>query len=491
MTQKINIRRWFYGFATVHVFLWTIFPAVFRYTLPLDAMEGTTWGRCLSLGYDKDPFLNAWLTELAIRLGGTNGWMVYFFSQISVAVCFWAVWQLGKKFLSPVHALVSVFLLEFIASYNIDAIDFDDNVLELGLWALMILFFYLALEKQKIRDWVLLGIASGLAIMAKYYVTVLLIPMGIFLMVKEKPRKSFTKSGLYIGASVCALIIAPHFIWQFFHDFITVKYAFLRVSTRLSWVEHFKYSYNFVIPLLEACLLPLLVFGVLYIGKKQDGNIIVERKIISSYDWQFLLLMGFGPLVVTLLLSLFGNNALHAGWGLPLLSLFGIILTAFFQPIITKKIFYRFAFVLSILLSIALIAYALSIVRYGDTSTANYPGKEIAKEITQQWHSKNNTPLKYIVGPRWEVGVISLYSKDRPSVYIEADPQASFWIDEDKLKQYGALFVWNVDDPEGLPTKFYKKFPKLKKFNIKQFYWLRDKKIPMIRLAVAELPPAL
>src|SRR5436190_14399076 len=107
--QSIKLRpeRWFYAFLFLHLILWTLAPVWVRFTLPMDAMEGTTWGHQLEWGYDKNPFLNGWLTQFAVYLGGHSGWMIYLFSQLSIAACFWAVFRLGCQFLPPIYALIS------------------------------------------------------------------------------------------------------------------------------------------------------------------------------------------------------------------------------------------------------------------------------------------------------------------------------------------------------------------------------------------------
>src|SRR5579871_4064921 len=110
--QHFRAERWLYLFIIVHLLLWTVVPALIRYNLPLDSIEGSLWGHQLEWGYDKNPFLNGWLTSFAIYLGGPSGWMVYLFSQLSVALCLLVVWQIAKQILSPIYALIAVMLLE-------------------------------------------------------------------------------------------------------------------------------------------------------------------------------------------------------------------------------------------------------------------------------------------------------------------------------------------------------------------------------------------
>src|SRR3990167_10907504 len=187
--KQLDAGRWFYFFLMTHLVCWTVFPILARNNLPLDAIEGTIWGQQLQWGYDKDPFLNGWLSALAVYLSGQSGWMLYLFCQLFVAASLWAVWQLASRMLSPVYALISVLLLEGIQYYNFHALDFNDNTLELGLWGLTIYFFYQATTAQR-RSlfWLLTGLFAGFAMMAKYYTLALLAGMGLFLLMSPTNR---------------------------------------------------------------------------------------------------------------------------------------------------------------------------------------------------------------------------------------------------------------------------------------------------------------
>ena len=210
---------WLIAFIFLHVTLWTLAPALTRFTLPMDSMEGALWGRQLEWGYDKNPFMNGWLTALALKIDGHTGWVIYLFSQLSVAICFWAIWQLGKKIVPPLYALIAVLLLEGMQYYNFHAIDFNDNTLELAIWALTALFFYQALVANKIRDWLLTGFFAGLGMMTKYYIAVLLLPMVLLLITTPEGQRQFKKPGLYSEHSrrdciACYLVISHDFtLW--------------------------------------------------------------------------------------------------------------------------------------------------------------------------------------------------------------------------------------------------------------------------------------
>src|SRR5436309_235299 len=103
-----NLRPWVYSFILLHIIVWTLTPALVRLCLPMDALEGTTWGQQLEWGYDKNPFMNAWLTALAVKISQPADWAIYLFSQISVGLCFWSIWSLGKKIISPFYVFIAI-----------------------------------------------------------------------------------------------------------------------------------------------------------------------------------------------------------------------------------------------------------------------------------------------------------------------------------------------------------------------------------------------
>src|SRR5580704_2897651 len=112
LVDKYNTNRLLSIFLCLHLLGWTLIPAILRYNLPLDAIEGTIWGHQLQWGYDKNPFLNGWLTALAMYLSPLSGWVVYLFSQLSVTLCSLAVAKLGKQMFTATQALIAVFILE-------------------------------------------------------------------------------------------------------------------------------------------------------------------------------------------------------------------------------------------------------------------------------------------------------------------------------------------------------------------------------------------
>ena len=488
MQSSYRTENWFWLFFLVHLIGWTLMPILIRLNLPLDSIEGTIWGHQLEWGYDKNPYLNGWLTALAGHLGGSSGWMVYLFSQLSVVICFWAVWKLGKLFLPSVYALIAVLILEGVQYYNFHAIDFNDNTLELSLWALSIYYFYQALTQKKTRDWLLVGLFTGLGLMAKYYTGVLITCMALFLLTEKEGRQQLRTIKPYLGLLIFLLLTLPHVFWLPAHDYITIKYVFERANSAPSWTNHFFFPAQFAWQQGQAFLPALALFAILLFGKKPMLH--HDRFNLKTFDKRFLFYMGMGPFLLTIFLSLLLGIKLRAGWGMPLLSLWGIILIYFLQPQLTLQKFNRFIISIFILFGLFFSLYAFSLTNSPDPSSANFPGKEIAKSITQKWHTTYQTELRYVAGSRWLGGNIGFYSSDHPSVFIEWDQRRAPWINLGEMKKKGGVFIWDITSNETLPEPVKKQFPQLQPAVILEFPWQRNKHhLPSIKIGVAFLPP--
>lgn len=488
-----SLSRWFLLFLVMHVLCWTLAPTLIRYNLPLDSIEGTLWGHQWEWGYDKNPFLNAWLTSIAITIGGASGWMVYLFSQLSVAICFFCVWRLAKCILPTTSALIAVMLLEGVQYYHFHAIDFNDNTLELGLWSLTIYFFYQATRKQNNNtfEWILTGFFAGLGMMAKYYTAALMAAMLLFMLSRKENRTQLLSRSPYFGLCFFLLVSAPHIIWLFHHQFITVQYVVERGSAVHHWSNHIFFPLQFIWQQLEAFLPAIALALPLLIGKKRNDTHVYACYEIGSFNHAFLFFMGLGPMLLTAGLSLLFGIKLRAGWGMPLLSLWSIILLSWLQPDITTQKLKAFMTVIFVLLVMLIFGYAYSLVYSTTETTANYPGKEIAKHITTLWEQKYHRPLKYVAGSRWLGGNIGLYSTHHPAVMIEWDNKRSPWINNDDMEKEGAIFIWEASGHEILPDNVKARYPHLLPQQELSFNLHRNQqhKIPPVRIGIAFLPP--
>lgn len=491
MEQTKNNNRIFWCFVFVHCLLWIIMPVIMRYALPHDTIEGVVWGNHLEWGYDKNPWMNAWLTRLGTMFGGTTGMGIYAMSSLFVALSFWSVWELAKKVVSPINALIAVLLLEGCVNYTLVPQGFNDNVIELGLWPLMFLFFYQSLTTQKNKYWILVGIAAGLGMMTKYYSAVPIFTMFLFLCLNNTARKSFQHAGIYLSILSALVIIAPHVMWLFQHDFLTIKYALNRADNSQFNVL------KFIISQLNDFILPVIILFVLLKFK-------LKFNFSKEFKYQFIYWMSLGPFLLTILFSLFFKWHLYNEWGVPLITLWGLLLVAILQPSINEIAFEKFIVFIYVLMFGWAIGYAAGLSL--DTKhkhSDNYPAQEIADYVTDSFEQRYHQPLRFVAGSRYVGGYVSFYSKDHPNVFVEWNTAFSPWIDLSQLKKYGAVFVQDnyygttvfgdhpeTDNGKKFPDTVVKRYPDLIIIPVKYFGWKRgNQHLEKIPVLIGFLPP--
>lgn len=485
-------RIWFALFCLMHLIFWLLAPTLLYHNPPTDSLEGIAWGNLWLWGYEKHPFLAPWLTAWATNMTGVVGWPIYLLSQLSVLICFWATWRLANKILSPWLALISVVLLEGINYYNLQATIFDPNILMLPLWALTILSFYNAVSLQKTRDWILTGIFAGLAMDSKYESVLLFIILFSVLLMSPEGRRSFNHSGFYLGIIIAFLVFLPNLYWLYQHHFDAVNYAIGELSTNKlahlpKIVRPFYQSGIFLVEQIGNIIPALILYLPFYSATKDTSK-------ITQFNLRFLLLLGLGPLALTILLCLTTDTHLVSRWSYPFFSVLGLLWLAWQKPVVTKyrlKIFAILVVAFNILLLLAMTFYFILLPIFTGKSkhSDSFPGENIALALTQQWHAYYHQPLPYIAGTHHVVVNIAAFSPDKPIAYFNWDPTQSPWINENNLRVKGAIFVfWLGDLNQLIPIE--QRYPNLQHITIEDFNRATLAKVPPIKIWVAFLPPA-
>lgn len=432
----------FWGFLAAHVTAWTVLPALANPNLPLDVIEGLAWGREWQLGYTKHPPLSAWLMEsFAVlgKIGGGGDWPLYLLSQAAVGVAFWAMWRLARDFLDPMPALLSVLLLEGIYYFSFTSPEFNANVVLLPLWALAILALRRALTGGSWWAWAGWGLAAGLGMLGKYYTAVLIAAMAAMVLATPEYRRQLSRPGPYVGLTVLALLVLPHGVWLVANDFPTFAYAVQRAgSGSAAWSGHILYPLRFLVgqaPIVVPALLMMVALG----RPRLTGA-------LSREETRFLLFVGFGPLVATMLLSAAVGFKVRSMWGTPLLLTAGLMLIGWFGPAVTPRGLRRFTWAWLGIFALGLAAYTgTAVLRpvFSDTGKrTHFPGRPLAAALTAAWRERFDTPLPVVIGDAWAAGNVAYYSPDRPSVYIDADPSQAPWLSDRAVATSGAILVW-------------------------------------------------
>lgn len=456
----------FGAFLALHAVVWTALPTILYPNLPLDLIEALTYGREWQLGYDKLPPLPWWLVEIAYRAVGIDA-AYYALAQIAVIGAFAAVYYTARPLVGAVGALVAVLILDGLHYFHFTAAKFNHDVIQLPLWALAGYSFHAALKRGRLRHWVLLGCAVGLALWAKYFVVVLAAPLLLFLVLDRDARRSLSTPGPWLAMALALAIMMPHLIWLVRNDFLPFAYAEARASPSRGLIDHVVHPVVFAVSQLAFMLPALLIAALVVLPKgrnsaqgdpasaQADGPAVDPAASADAFDRRIVALLAFGPAATTFALSAVSGRGTVAMWGYPLWLFLGLWVVLNAHTVIGPVRLARIGMTWAAVFAVFAIAFAASYSalpaidhRY---RAVFFPGHRLAHELSVRYRAATGRPLVYVIGSMWEGGNVAHYASEQPRVLIDGKSRRAPWIDLGDLRNKGAVVVWTSGDPNVIP----------------------------------------
>lgn len=436
--------------------VWFLVPML---TIPgvfFDVAENIEWGRYWQFGYDKHPFVSMWITRFFYDLTGST-WIMFVLCQISISASVVCTWLLARKMLKPLSALAAALLLLTLQYFSSWALEFNNDVIAISVWSAAYLFFYNALQKQKILDWLLAAFFCFLAIMTKYYALVLIVSLGLILLITPEGRRSFRRPGLYLAAILFLLLIAPNIQYLFDYDFAPFKYAMQgsgSKETRGFFARRLINCLYFFRTLLERTGY-LILICLLFFRKRES------KPELSDFNRKFILVTTFGPLLLTFLVPFLAGGHIKDTWLASCFNTAGIFVMLFWNPIMNRKKIKAILYAVCVFAVAMIFAMGVTKLYIGAYSKKgsrcpyeNYPGQKIADKATALWRAKYGTRMEYVIATRRDGCFMALHSPDNPHAFYLANPRISNWIDTEDVRRKGALVIWEItrkDKPDYQP----------------------------------------
>jgi hypothetical protein len=450
--------RAFAALLALHAAVWTALPALLYANLPLDLIEALIYGREWQLGYDKLPPLPWWLVEFVYRLAG-HDFAYYLLAQGAVVAALAMVWMAARPLTGPLGALVAVLIVDGLHYLNYTAAKFNHDVIQLPFWALAGLAFHRALRGRRNADWLLLGLAVGLSLWAKYFVVVLAAPLMLFVALDRDAHKALATPGPYIAVAAALIVVAPHLVWLVQSDFLPLSYAEHRALPARGLIDHVWHPLEFALGQLFFLLPSLLIATSLFYPRRGANEPPAEPKA-DAFDYRIVSLIAFGPMAAVLVLSAVSGRGTVAMWGYPLWLFFGLwlVLSArrALDTVRLARVLITWAIVF-VCLALAFIANYAVLPYYDHRYRAVFfPGGDLGREISQRYRAVTGKPIAYVIGSMWDGGNVAHYSPDHPRVLVDGEPQRAPWIDLNDLRARGAVVVWTSGDRQAVPIEFRK-----------------------------------
>ena len=441
------------AFLALYIIVWSILPAFLASSVALDVSEGINWGSEWQWGYYKHPPLSSWVLYSFYQLFGHIG--PYLLSQLCVLLTLYLVYRLGKTVFDQATAILGSVLTLAVVYYVYPSLEFNHNVAQFPIWAGLSLVFYQAITRERLSDWLWLGVLGGLGMLTKYSVAFLLIPMALYLLLPSQWHQ-LKRVGPWAALALMVALFAPHVYWLATHDWLPFSYASGRshdvkegadfLSRHTSWLGFFVAQLVAHIPLLA---LFVINRKSLFTPNAYRGQLTSVKPNIKLlwYIW-------VAPMALLVVLSLVFGIGLRDMWGMPMWALSGLLVASFIKPEFFAIANRRMQRGLVIWLGIAT-ALSMVYVGAGDylrhkPSRMQWPEQAIADNAAQTWQSYSSCRLDSVSGDRW-LGALIAMNTGFPSQMITGPASHSPWMTAERLRTHGTLVVKESDAEIELP----------------------------------------
>jgi len=446
----------FAAFAAVHIALWTILPTALYPNLPLDLIEALTYGREWQLGYDKLPPLPWWIVEVIYRVIGAD-FAYYLIAQITVLAAFAAVWACARRIVGASGALLSVLIIDGLHYFSFTAPKFNHDVVQLPFWALAGYAFHAALRERRLLHWILVGLALGAALWAKYFVIVLALPLALFLCIDREARPALATPGPYVAAAIALVVASPHLVWLVENDFLPFRYAEGRAAPARGILDHLLHPVAFAAAQF-AWLIPALLIALPLVYPRGHGPETKTANAADAFDRRIVTLLAFGPAATLLAASALSGRGLITMWGYPLWLFLGLWIVVA-TPIAREQM--RVIRVAAVWGAVATVYAIVFVVQYAllphldhRYRASVFPGDGLGAHVASGFRAATGQPMAYVIGSMWLGGNISHYAREHPRNLIDGKPERAPWIDLADLRARGAVVIWSDGDRMTVPAEF-------------------------------------
>ena len=412
MIKKKNISNLFILFLLTHLVLWTLIPSISNNNLPLDTIEHLAWASNLDWGFNKHPPLVAFILEIFYQIFGNQDWAYYLLSQIFIVTSFYFIWKLSNIFFkSEIYSLISIFLLEGIYFYNFTTPEFNVNICLLPFWSVTIYYCWLSFEDNKLKNWILLGLFAGLGFLSKYLFIYLLIGIAVFfiyhLVNKNKIKINYK---YFLSIAIFFIIIAPHLIWLYENNYVTIMYALNRTG-----LENNSAINHLINPILFLAkqfgiMIPFFLMLIILLKKMKLNINFKDKKFL------FLLAINILPIIFIFLTSLMTGAKIRTMWMTPFYLYSGTFIVYVFKKNINLKKINNFIYIFLFIFLLSPSTY-LYVSLSNENKRTDYPGSYISYLVQDKWNKNFSNEIRIVVGDEWSAGNLSYHLNSRPKWY--------------------------------------------------------------------------
>lgn len=441
--MKNNKKNWPLYFVWFFSFVWLLLSYSINTAQYGDNFEQFDWAHGVEISYWKHPPITTWLLAALNNLIGVHPFNTYLLCFLCLSVTVYFYRRLAGLILSQKAADLSLLFLASSFMFTWRAQLYNHNLTLVMMTVVSSWYFFSLIQKENIqkRQWLFFGVLAALAILTKYQAVISLFGLLVaFFWVRKKPnRQEWLGFGLVLFAFFA--VLAPHIYWFYKNYSLISQYTFHFFSLTRPWVERANSLTGFLLQQLRFFLVPLLIYLLilkLRPASSQKLKCLPLRKV-------FLFTQVLLPVICVAILNQIAGMGLANHWGFSIFVFLPIFLAGRLESrldglnISLLKIFIVVQCIcIALFVGMKLHAkHSIMTHKYDEF----YPGQMISDVVSNEWKRETNCPLRYIDGPPFEAGIVSVYSGSYPAVLEGGEPIKSPWIDLNDMKQQGYILM--------------------------------------------------
>src|SRR6516162_3484822 len=393
----------FWLIALTQAALWWLMPALFYAAPPGDLPLVLAIGHEFQLGSYLGPPLAFWLAEIAYDIAGMTG--VYLLSQICVLVTYWAVFELGCATVGIVHAVIAVMLMVGVVAFSLPTPEFGPQVLAMALTALILLHFWKAVGQTKRLYWAAVGVEAGLLLLISYS-----------------------------GVVLCVIVFGfPHLIWLDAQGSLVAP-VLDRLGNGLTTAHLFdRVGLPARVLVAHAGLIILVALAAGWGIKAPQRVPVFVRSPVHPFARKLIYTFAIAPLVIAMLLALILGEPDPVGGIAPLIVLSALAVVVFAGDTISINRQHAVGIVWGAMLVVPPIIVAIAVVVLPPITGVEFavtePASAIGRYFSDIFQRRTGKVLEIAAGEPRLAALVALKSRPRASLYFDATPERSPWID--------------------------------------------------------------
>ncbi len=326
-------------------------------------------------GYASIPPFTGWIATLIIGLFGYSLFAVKLIPALMSGVFILLVAAIVKEFGGKKYSIILTLSGVLLMPFSLRVFHMYMPVaFDLTFWTAIFYFLIRYVNSKNDNYLIILGLFSGLAMLNKYLVALLIVSSLMSLLIFTD-RTIFKKKKLYVGLAIALLIFLPNLLWQINQDFPAIDHLKELNSNQLTYVNRISF-------LKDQLIMPL------------GFSIIIIPGLIALFLNKKYRFIGFSSVIVILVLLILKGKSYYTIGLIPVILAYGAV---FIENIITIKAVKWVLLIVLITVSIPTIPFGIPVYK---------------KEGMVQFFKTLETKYNLVIGRTFEDGTIHSLPQD-------------------------------------------------------------------------------